>query len=203
MVSERDSSMASYQLAAIEPFNFGRPAEWSKWIRRFERFREATGLSSKSQQSQISTLVYSMGDKAEDLLRSFKLTEEQAKKYDTVKSNFESHFVKTRNVIFERARFNNRKQEGESADDFITDLFSLAEHCGYGTLHDEMVRDRIVVGIHDKGLSERMQMLDDLDLAKAVSLARQTETVKKQQFTVRVQDSSGIEEIKGARKPGK
>ena len=177
MVSERDSSMASYQLAAIEPFNFGRPAEWSKWIRRFERFREATGLSSKNQQSQISTLVYSMGDKAEDLLRSFKLTEEQAKKYDTVKSKFESHFVKTRNVIFERARFNNRKQEGESADDFITDLFSLAEHCSYGTLHDEMVRDRIVVGIHDKGLSERMQMLDDLDLAKAVSLARQTETV--------------------------
>ena len=45
-----------------------------------------------------------------------------------------------------------------------------------------------------------MQMLDDLDLEKAVRLARQSETVKKQQSIVRAQENHGIEEIKGARK---
>ena len=47
-----------------------------------------------------------------------------------------------------RAKFNRRKQEsGESVDTFITDLYGLAEHCQFGTLHDEMIRDRIVVRV--------------------------------------------------------
>ena len=75
-----------------------------------------------------------MGDKAEDILISFNLSDADAEKYyDTVKEKFQGHFVKRRNVIYERARFNQRAQaEGESVDDFITDLYRLAEHCGLG-----------------------------------------------------------------------
>lgn len=54
--------------------------------------------------------------------------------------------MKRRNPIFERAKFNQRRQEeGEPVDSFITALHCLAEHCGYGELHDEMIRDRLVV----------------------------------------------------------
>ena len=49
-----------------------------------------------------------MGDKADDILRSFKLSEADAKVYSEVKSKFERHFVKRRNVIFERAKFKTR-----------------------------------------------------------------------------------------------
>ena len=46
-------------------------------------------------------------------------------------------------MLFVRAKFNSRIQkEGESADSFITSLYGLAEHCGFGTLHDELIRDR-------------------------------------------------------------
>ena len=59
-----------------------------------------------------------------------------------MKDKFDGHFVKRRNIIFERAKFNMRKQkEGEPVDTFITDLYSLMEHCAYGTLHNEMIRD--------------------------------------------------------------
>ena len=95
-----------------------------------------------------------------------------------------------------------RKQgETESVDNFITDLHTLAKHCGYNDLHDEMIRDRIVVGIRDNRLSERMQMEPDLTLEKAVSLARQSESVKTQQPTVRgeVQQETAIEAVKGAK----
>ena len=58
-----------------------------------------------------------MGDAAEDILSTFNLSEEDSKKYETVKSKFQSYFVKTHNVIYERARFNQRKQEaGESVN---------------------------------------------------------------------------------------
>ena len=31
-------------------------------------------------------------------------------------------------------------------DTFVTALYTLAEYCEYGALHDQMIRDRIVVG---------------------------------------------------------
>ena len=73
----------------------------------------------------------------------------------------------------------------ESVDDFITDVYRLAEHCEFSELHNEMVRDRIVVGIKDSQLSEKMQLDRKLTLEKAVSMAPQSETVKQQQTVVR------------------
>ena len=79
-----------------------------------------------------------MGAQADDIFRSFGLSAEGSKKYSVVKGKFDSHFIKRRNVIFERAKFNMRRQEdGESVDSFITELYELSEHCGYGDLHDE------------------------------------------------------------------
>ena len=177
---------AIYQVAPPEPFNFGSPQEWPKWARRFERFRTASGLSAKGEEVQVNTLIYSMGDEADDILRSFQLSEEDKRVYNTVKSKFDAHFVKKRNVIFERAKFNMRKQDrGESVDSFITDLYALAEYCGYGPLHDEMIRDRLVVGICDASLSEKLQLDPDLTLAKALTKVRQAEAVKQQQPVLR------------------
>lgn len=57
------------------------------------------------------------------------MSEEEQKKYETVRSRFDSHFVKRPNIIFELAKFNSRKQEaGETAENFITALYRLAEH---------------------------------------------------------------------------
>ena len=66
-------------------------------------------------------------------------------------------------------------------DNFITDLYSLAEHGNFGTLHDELIRDRIVVGIRGKALSEKLQLEAALTLERAINQVRQKETVRKQQ----------------------
>ena len=64
-------------------------------------------------------------------------------------------------------------------------LYSLAEHCSYGSLHDEMIRDCLVVGLLGSKVSETLQLDPDLTLDKAVTTARQRETVKQQQEVVR------------------
>ena len=108
----------------------------------------------------MHTLIYTMGDEADDILSSFELAEADRKKYATVCDRFNRYFVKRKNIIFER---NQRQQaEGESVDDFVMDLYRLAEHCGYGVLHNEMIRDGIVVGLRDAKLSEKLQMDPDL-----------------------------------------
>ena len=43
-----------------------------------------------------------------------------------------------------------------------------------------MVRDRLVVGLRDKRLSEQLQMDPELTLEKAINRARTSEQVKKQ-----------------------
>ena len=117
-----------------------------------------------------------MGDQADDISRSFRLSAEDSKKYAIAKEKFESHFVKKCNVIFERARFKQRRQEdGEPVDAFITTLYKLAKHYSYGNLHDEMIRDRPVVGIKDAKLLEKLQLDPDL---KAITQVHQTETVR-------------------------
>ena len=111
-------------------------------------------LPEKDEATQVHALVYAMGDEGDDVLSSFPLSEDDCKKYATVLEKSDGYFVKRRNVIFERAKFNVRKQEeGEPIEEFILDLYCLAEHSGYGTMHDEMVRDRIIVGICNSTLS--------------------------------------------------
>ena len=48
-----------------------------------------------------------------------------------------------------------------------------------------MIRDRLVVGIRDVKLSERLQLDNALTLEKAIAEARQTETVRQQQPLLR------------------
>ena len=58
-----------------------------------------------------------------------------------------------------------------------------------------MIRDRIVVGLKDFKLSEKLQDDSELTLAKAIQQARQTEAVKKQQAFIR--DGLGEKKAEG------
>ena len=70
--------MATFQVTPPEKFSL-MPEEWCKWIRRFERFRVASKLNKRDEESQVSTLIYSMGDEADDGLQSFGLSDADRK----------------------------------------------------------------------------------------------------------------------------
>jgi hypothetical protein len=96
-----------------------------------------------------------------------------------VKEHFDNHFIERRNVIFERAKFNKRTQkDSENVENFVTSLYTLSEHYGYNDFREEMIHDRIVVGIRDANLSVNMQLDLDLTLKKATDMARQSESVR-------------------------
>ena len=74
-------------------FDFKIPEEWPKWFRRFERFRTASGLDQQSEANQVNTLIYTMGDDAEDIISSLRMTDAELGKYDTVTDKLNAHFV--------------------------------------------------------------------------------------------------------------
>ena len=45
-------------------------------------------------------------------------------------------------------------------------------------VHDEMIRYRIIVGLRDSNLSERLQTYPELNLDKAITMAQRTEAVR-------------------------
>ena len=133
-----------------------------------------------------------MGDEADDIVTSFNLSQEEMNSYETVKNKFEGHFIAKRNIIFERAKFNVRVQnEGEPVENFTTDLHCLTKHCEFGAPKDQLIRDRIVVGLKNKKLSEKLQLDPNLTLGKATAQARQSEVVKKQQSVIHKDQTTG------------
>ena len=61
------------------------------------------------------------------------------------------------------------------------ELYNLVEYCNYGELKSEMIRDRLVVGILDKKLSEHLQLNPELTLEVAKKKIRQREALQEQQ----------------------
>ena len=195
-------ALANLHLKPPDNFDFKQPDNWPKWKKRFEQFRVASGLANEEEPRQVSTLLYCLGEEADDVLTSTNIKDDDRKKYDAVIAKFDAFFQVRKNVIFERAKFNRRNQkEGESVEQYITALYSLVESCEYGALKEEMLRDRIVVGIRDTRLSERMQLTADLTLESAKKQVRQKEAVSEQGQQLRGDGSKNapivIEQVKG------
>lgn len=66
----------TYPVAPPELFNFKYPTEWTKWIRRFKRFKSASRLNEKPEEVQVNALLYTMGANADDILQSFELSDD-------------------------------------------------------------------------------------------------------------------------------
>lgn len=95
------------------PFNFDNVAEWPAWLDEFEDYMFASGLSERTQEAQVRSLLYCMGRKAREILKTFNLTDAEFKNYELVKGKYNAHFVHSKNVVYESACFNRRVQEAE------------------------------------------------------------------------------------------
>ena len=169
------------QLQPLEQFSFLHPEQWPRWKQRFDQFRLASGLIAESEERQISMLLYSMGPDAQDVLETTSITAEEKARFDSVVSKFDEYFGVRKNVIFERAQFNLRKQQaGETGEQYILALYAHAAKCGYTdqTQKERDIRDRLVVGIRDTQLSRRMQLDPLLTLDNAKKHVLQTEAVQ-------------------------
>ena len=161
--------MATVHLQPPVSFNFHQPDFCSKWRQRFEQFRSASELSTAEDTHQISSLLYCMGPEAEDVLNMTDITAAQRSTYAGVVRKLDEHFGVRKNVIFERAKLNTRRQlPGETSEQYILALYTLAERCNYTTRAqmEQEIRDRLVIGIRDVQLSKKLQLDSALDLGK-------------------------------------
>lgn len=159
------------------------------------RYRTATKLSLEDGDVQVSALIYSMGKDAENIFKSFTFdNDENRDNYEVVIQKFDEHFIPRRNVIYEHARFHQWCHwNGETVKAFVRGLYELSEHCDFGKIKDEYIRDRIMIGLKDKSLSEKLQPQETLMLTRAIEMARSHKLIKNQNVE---QSESKLEEVK-------
>lgn len=142
-------------------------------------------------------LLYALAKEAEAVYNSFvydRADEEEEEAgghpseldYETVMEKFSDHLVPKRNVIHDRACFHMRVQKpGEPVEAFLRGLYELAQYSDFKGTKDEQIRDRIVIGISDNEVSQKLQLKLDLSLERAIKIACQSEQIKQQNVSLR------------------
>ena len=94
---------------------------------------------------------------------------------------FEKYCMPKKNLFYERHRFNTRIQNKEdNFDTFLTDIRNIVINCEYGTLEDDLLKDRIIAGIYSEELKSKLLKLnyDNVTLNKVIEECRAFESSK-------------------------
>ena len=177
-------------------FDFSDAGQWQRWSARWRRYRDASGLAQSDEAHQVNTLIYTLREQAEDILLSRAIAEDT---HDNVLAAFDTYFGVRRNVIAERAKFNRMSQGSDSMDIYVNKLYRQAEYCDYGNLREQLIRDRLVVGVNDDILSDKLQLEANLQLDAAVTLCRRHEASKQAQAVVRSNGGASGAAVDGVR----
>lgn len=154
---------------------------WRRWKRSYDCYFDAAELGEKTDKVKISILLNMIGPDAVETYDSFNLSELEAASYTNVVKAFDDFCKPKQNTVYERFVFNERKQkDGEPFDAFHRDIKRLIRTCQYGDQENEMLRDRIVIGVNDKKLQARLLETIPLTYESAVEKCRTSEVTKEQ-----------------------
>ena len=138
-------------------------------------------LKKKTEEEKCSYLMLWVGEKGRNIYSTWNLSEEDSKKLESYTNGFQNYVKPRTNTVYNRFVFQTRSQKpDETFDQFCTELKLLVKDCTYDK-NDEMVRDRIVAGVSNAKLRDKLLNIgSDLTLEKAIETAR-THEISKQQ----------------------
>lgn len=154
---------------------------WRVFKLTFDVFATAIELEKKKDEIKIAIFLNSLGTEAIELFHTLELRDEDKKKYDKVVKAFEDFCKPQTNEVYQSFLFHSRNQlQEEPFDTFFLEAKKLARTCGFGTMENRMIRDRIVLGVADKKLQKRLLETENLTWDLAVNAARAAEASNKQ-----------------------
>ncbi|XP_063370221.1 uncharacterized protein LOC134658469 [Cydia amplana] len=173
-------------LSSVTSGNLSR--QWLKWKKSFEIYSKACELSKKTEDVQVSILLHVIGEQCREVYEQF------TDKITTIKGlleNFDKYFLPTKNLTIERHKFFSRgQQEGESVEQYTFELNKLAMTCEFKDLKDDLIRDRLICGLREDAMRERLlRESETLTLKKAVDMCRIAEMSRMQAGRIKQEDT--------------
>ena len=183
--AERSHSMEAFRPPAAVSFTTGNTAEqWRRWEKQFAFYFAAAELSKKPQKTQVAILLHCAGPEAQDIYSNFVFAnndDDRDTNWEHVLTKFRDNCEPRKNEVFERYTFWQRDQrEGETVDQWVNELRLLLSSCDYEEQKETNLRDRIVFGVADMRVKERLLREAGLTLAKALDICHAAEASKVQ-----------------------
>lgn len=156
-----------------DPFNWAG-GNFDSWVQRLERYFKAAGLD-QNEDRKVHYLVFLCGEKGEEIFSTFNITAEQRAQYAAVKGEYQKFFKPKEHRIMNRGFFNQRVQgPDEDVEEFIADCYRMLPACQYpADIANDMLRDRIAVGVNNSSLRDKLIFNEELKLETAVATIRQ------------------------------
>ncbi|CAG5019291.1 unnamed protein product [Parnassius apollo] len=181
-----------------------RAEAWRQWRQLFEVFLKASGVSEEPKEIQATLLVYLIGSAGYEVFATFTFEEgESEDDINCVLKKFDSYFGTEPNITVTRFKFFSRNQEsGENIDQYVPALRVLSWQCDFGDLHESLLRDKIVCGIVNNTVRDRLLRTDDLTLSTAIQICQAAEITKEEILCIdgNEAESGQVDAVQGNRR---
>ncbi|XP_063538098.1 uncharacterized protein LOC134747405 [Cydia strobilella] len=156
---------------------------WQNWKNAFNIYCEACELHKKEEKVKTNILLHVIGPKCREVYQQFKV---KPTTLQALLKEFDDFFLPKTNTTVERHRFFTREQKPqESAEQYVFELTKMAAKCGFKDLCDDLVKDRLICGIRNTTLRERLLREPDLKLSSALDICRLVEMSQVQASTIK------------------
>ena len=147
---------------------------WSKWRQVWAAYETVTNLISQPSPFRVAAFMTCIGPEALDIHYGLAFENDLDKQnIDKIMDLWHSYCLGESNVIYERLKFKNRNQiSDESIDAYAAALRGMAATCNFGNLRDELICDRIVCGISNIKLQQKLLQEPKLTLNRCIDIAR-------------------------------
>ena len=151
-------------------------ANWEFFRQQWEDYEVATGLDKQTPKIRLASLRSVMGKDCLQTFLNLNISAENRNNVEACMDALENYFKPQRHVVYERYVFNSCEQnQGESVDSYVTRLRKVASSCKFWTLTDELIREKLVNSIIDRGTKGKLLREKSLTLDKEIDNARSYE----------------------------
>ncbi|UYV70981.1 K02A2.6-like, partial [Cordylochernes scorpioides] len=150
--------------------------DFDEYVRYFNNYMIAEDKLNVEENRKIAIFLNSVGAEAQRQYYTLPKASTVTSLSEAIDLLRQRYVVKSRPWVI-RMKFNDRRQlQGETIADYISALRALAKECAHGSMEDELIRDRFIVGTKIKQLRDRLLVeTTDLNLDQVVQLATQYE----------------------------
>ena len=156
-------------IGSLKEYN-EKEEDWESYVERLEQYFIANDIHADK---KVAVLISTIGANTYGLMKDILApAKPHSKSFAELTSVLKSHLSPEPITIAERFRFYKRDQgESESISDYIAVLKRLSSKCRFGLFLDDALRDRLVCGLRDRSIQERLLSNDSLDFKKACNAA--------------------------------
>ena len=176
-MADSKGSMMTSIMGQFGPYEKG--SDFSGYLERFEYFIIANDIDEKKKKAVfLSFIGESTFALIKDLLQPSKIGD---KSFDDIIAALKAHIEPSSSVIVQRYKFDKlMKGPQETVADYINQLRHLSENCQFGVSLEERLRDKLVSGLgDDKMVNRLLSEGDTLTFAKACEICLQMEQNRK------------------------